>query len=173
MNGYCLGLGSTPLAPGLEVAYNAVSVIEAARDIQLTGIHPRRSIRFVIFVPGDFSSFPYIQAHRDELDRASAAIILSAGSSPLTGFALNGRHDLEAGVREALKPIDAMGVTYHTFDAPLDRYSLGFLLQGIPTLLAQIRSSRTVIIFPPIRRHRVHPRKLRSGKSSGTRPSPQ
>jgi hypothetical protein len=112
-------------------------LIEAARDIQLTGIHPRRSIRFVLFVPGDIGAFHYLQAHRNELDRASAAIILSAGANPLSGFILNGRHDIAAGVRDALEPIYAMGVIHHNFDAPFDRFSLGFILEGIPTLLAQ------------------------------------
>jgi hypothetical protein len=127
--GACLG--------SREAAYDAASVIEAARDIQLTGIHPRRSIRFVVFEPGgEFGSSHYVQAHRNELDRASAVIILSAGANPVTGFVLNGRHDIQPGVKEALDPIHAMGVTHHTFDAPLDRYSLFFLLEGIPTLLA-------------------------------------
>jgi hypothetical protein len=123
-------------SPGLEEACNAASVIEAARDIQLTGIHPRRSIRFVLFVPGEFASLHYVQAHRKEIDRASAVIILAAAANPVTGFVLNGRHDIEPGVKDALNPIAVMGVTHHTFDAPFEPYSLFFLLEGIPTLLA-------------------------------------
>jgi hypothetical protein len=118
-------------------AYNAAMLIEAARDIQLTGIHPRRSIRFVLFVPGDVGSIHYLQVHRNELDRASAAIILSADANPLTGFILNGRQDIAAAVRDALEPMHGMGVTHHNFDAPFDKFSLGFILEGIPTLLAQ------------------------------------
>jgi hypothetical protein len=126
-------------APNLEQAYNAALVIEAARDIQLTGIHPRRSIRFVLFGNEErrmYGAWNYVRTHRDQLDHASAAIIFGAAANPVTGFALNGRHDIEPGVREALQPIYAMGVTHHTFDAPLERYSLDFLLEGIPTLLA-------------------------------------
>ena len=127
-------------APTLEQAYNAALVIEAARDIQLTGIHPRRSIRFVLF--GDFhgrTDGAWIRMHREELDRACAAIIYEAAAHPVDGLALNGRRDIEPGVREALQPIYAMGVTHHTFDAPFDPYSLDFILQGIPTLLAPSR----------------------------------
>ena len=131
-----LGAFLTFPAPGQDEAYNAASVIEAARDIQITGIHPRRSIRFVLFVSGDSGSSHYVQAHRNELDRASAAIIFSAGANPVSGFALNGRHDIEAGVRESMEPIYAMGITHYSFDAPLETYSLSFLLEGIPTLLA-------------------------------------
>ena len=128
-----LGAAAANLKHCQNGAYNAASVIEAARAIQLTGIHPRRSIRFVLFDGG--SSFPYVQAHRGELDRTSAAIILCAAANPVTGFMLNGRHDIEPGVREALEPIYAMGITHHGFDAPFERDSLFFLLEGIPTLL--------------------------------------
>ncbi len=119
--------------------YEAASLIEAARDIQLTGIRPRRSIRFVLFVPGDYGSLHYVQAHRSELDRVSAVIILAPATNPVTGFVLNGRRDIEPGLNEALEPIYAMGVTHHTYDAPFERHSLFFLLEGIPTVI--MRSS--------------------------------
>jgi hypothetical protein len=125
-------------APSLEQAYNAALVIDAARDIQLTGIHPRRSIRFVLFDSGEHrmdGALDYVQGHRDELNHLSATLIFSAAADHLNGFALNGRHDIETGVREALQPIYAMGITHHTLDSPLDRYSVDFILQGIPTLL--------------------------------------
>ena len=130
------------VVPTLEQAYNAALVLEAARDIQLTGVRPRRSIRFVLF--GEYHSRTdgaWIQMHREELDRADAVIIFAAGAHPVDGFALNGRRDIEPGVREALQPIYAMGVTHHTFDAPLERYTLDFILQGIPTLLAPSREA--------------------------------
>jgi hypothetical protein len=134
-----LGAHLDPSAPSLDQAYNAALVIEAARDIQLTGIRPRRSIRFVLFCTGEqrmTSAWNYLRRHRDELDHASGAVIFSAAANPVTGFALNGRHDLEPGVREALEPIHAMGITHHTFNAPFERYSLDFILEGIPTLVA-------------------------------------
>ena len=115
--------------------YDAASLIEAARDIQLTGIHPRRSIRFVLFVHDDDGSLYYLQAHRSELDRASAAIVLAHATNPMTGFVLNGRRDIESGLNEALEPIYAMGVTHHIYEAPFERYSLFFLWEGIPTLI--------------------------------------
>ena len=126
-------------APTLAEAYNAALLIEAARDIQLTGIRPRRSIRFVLFGEGVHEmdgAWTYVRMHRNELDHASGAIIFAAAAHPVTGFALNGRRDIEAGVREAMDPIYAMGVTHHTFDAPLEKYSLDFMLEGIPTLVA-------------------------------------
>jgi hypothetical protein len=123
------------IAEPVGAGYDAASLIEAARDIQLTGIHPRRSIRFVLFVQGEYGSLHYVQAHRSEFDRASAVIILARATNPMTGFVLNGRRDIEPGLNEALEPIYAMGVTHHTYEAPFERYSLFFLLEGIPTLI--------------------------------------
>ncbi len=150
---------SVPGSGSVEEACNAALVIEAARDIQLTGIRPRRSIRFVLFggrVPAQLArldagregppepevdqrasgSWAYLRAHRDELDRMSAAILFDAGVSRMNGFTLNGRRDIESGVREAIKPIGSMGATNLTFDAPLKTDSLDFLLEGIPTVVA-------------------------------------
>jgi hypothetical protein len=122
-------------AQRVGTGYDAASLIEAARDIQLTGMRPRRSIRFVLFVSGEYGSLHYVQTHRSELDRISTVIILAPATNPVTGFVLNGRRDIEPGLKEALQPIYAMGVTHHIYDAPFERYSLFFLLEGIPTLI--------------------------------------
>jgi hypothetical protein len=144
-----LGAHLDPSAPNLDQAYNAALVIEAARDIQLTGIRPRRSIRFVLFGSGEQrmpGAWNYLRMHRDELDHASGAVIFSAAANPVTGFALNGRHDIEPGVREALDPIYEMGVTHHTFNAPPERYSLDFILEGIPTLVAASQEANNRLV---------------------------
>ena len=123
----------------LDEACNAALVIEAARDIKLTGIRPRRSIRFVLFGgegQGMAGSWAYARAHRDELDRARAAILFEACAGRVDGFLLSGRHDIESGIREAVKPIESMGVTHHSFDAPLETDSFDFLVEGVPTILA-------------------------------------
>jgi Peptidase family M28 len=119
---------------------NAATLIEAARDISITGIRPRRSIRFVLFtgeksgVPG---SLAYIRAHREELDRARAALFLGANSGRVSGFILDGRHDIETGVREAIKPLQSQDVDRIAFDAIMGIDSLDFLLEGIPTVVAK------------------------------------
>jgi hypothetical protein len=124
---------------GVNEACNAVLVIEAARDIQLTGVRPRRSIRFVLFGgenQGMTGPWAYLKGHGNELDRVPAAILFEAAANPLNGFILNGRRDIEPGVREALKPIESMSVTNLRFDAPFDAESLDFLLQGVPIVVA-------------------------------------
>jgi hypothetical protein len=124
---------------GVDEACNAALVVEAARDIQLTGVRPRRSIRFVLFggeSQGMTGPWAYLKGHGNELDRLPAAILFEAAANPLNGFLLNGRRDIEPGVREALKPIESMSVTNLRFDAPFDAESLDLLLQGVPIVVA-------------------------------------
>jgi hypothetical protein len=130
---------------------DAVMMIEAARDISRTGIRPRRSIRFVLFtgrgraMPG---SWAYVRAHRAELDRARAAIILHSRCGPVTGYSLNGRHDIESGLREAMKPVESLGAGHYDFGAPLKTDNFDFLVEGVPTITAmQVQTSP--LIDPP------------------------
>ena len=123
----------------LDNGCNAAMVVEAARDILRTGIKPRRSIRFVLFTgeeQGMLGSWAYVRAHRAELDRARAAIVFDAGIGRITGYMLDGRREIEPGVREALKPLESWGVTQHVMDAPLGTDNFDFLVEGVPNLIA-------------------------------------
>ncbi len=123
-------------------ACNAALVIEAARDIHLTGLRPLRSIRFVLFAAdendGTLGSREYVQTHRAELDHTIAAVIFERGCGRVDGFSFGGRHDIEPGVREsfAVAPIGSWHIDRHTYDAPWGDDNLDFLLEGVPTLLA-------------------------------------
>jgi hypothetical protein len=124
---------------GVDEACNAALVVEAARVIQVTGVRPRRSIRFVLFGgerQGMTGPWAYLKSHRNELDHVSAAILLDAPANRVTGFALNGRRDIQPGIQEALKPIESMGVGRLSLDTPFDAASIDFLLEGIPTIIA-------------------------------------
>jgi hypothetical protein len=123
-------------------ACNAVLVIEAARDVHLTGLRPLRSIRFILFASDEkddtSGSRGYVQTHRGELDHAVGAAIFERGCGRVDGFSFGGRHDIEPGVREtfAVAPIDSWHVDKHTYDAPWGADNFDFLLEGVPTLLA-------------------------------------
>jgi carboxypeptidase Q len=133
-------LDSWELGTGaLDNGCNAALVIEAARAIKATGLLPRRTIRFVLFSgeeQGTVGSFEYVKAHRAELDKIRAMITFDAGIGRVTGYSLGGRRDTEAGVREVLKPLESWGANHHTYDASFGTDNFDFLLEGVPTLVA-------------------------------------
>ncbi|MGB8459899.1 MAG: M20/M25/M40 family metallo-hydrolase, partial [Candidatus Acidiferrum sp.] len=123
----------------LDDGCNAALVIEAARAIKATGLLPRRTIRFVLFSgeeQGTMGSHAYVKAHRAEMDKIRAMIAFEAGNGRVTGYSLGGRRDLEAGVREILKPLESWGANKHTDDAGFGTDNFDFLLEGVPTLVA-------------------------------------
>jgi hypothetical protein len=124
--------------PGeVDSSCDAATVIEAARVISLTGVHPRRTIRFVLFT-GDIrdktGSWPYVRAHRSELDQARAAIVVWSDCRRVTSYLLNGRPELEPSVREATKPIESLGAIHYGFRSSLLTDGFDFLLEGVPAL---------------------------------------
>jgi len=137
--------------PHSENSCDAAGVIEAARDISRSGIRPRRSIRFVLFtgneggVPG---SWAYVRAHRAELDGARAAIVFSSMCLRVTGYSLNGRHDFERGLREAMKPIESLEAGHFDFAAPLGTDNFDFIVEGVPTLTT-IQVPTTIVFDSP------------------------
>jgi carboxypeptidase Q len=133
-------LDSWELGTGaLDNGCNAALVIDAARVIKSSGSIPRRSIRFILFTgeeQGMLGSWAYARKHRDELDHMIAAVIFDSGIGAVTGYSLGGRKDALPAVREALQPIASLGVKDFTLDAESGTDNLDFLLEGVPTLVA-------------------------------------
>ena len=133
-------LDSWELGTGaLDNGCNAAMVIEAARAIKASGLLPRRTIRFILFSgeeQGLLGSWAYVQTHRAEMDKHRAAVIYDDGIGRVTGYSLGGRRDIEQGVREILRPFAGWGVDNHTYDADTGTDHLDFLLEGVPTLVA-------------------------------------
>ena len=133
-------LDSWELGTGaLDNGCNAALVIEAARAIKATGLVPHRTIRFVLFSgeeQGTIGSYEYVKAHRAELDKMRAMITYDSGIGRVTGYSLGGRRDTEAGLREVLKPLESWGANNHTYDASFGTDNFDFLLEGVPTLVA-------------------------------------
>jgi carboxypeptidase Q len=134
----------------LDNGCNAALVIEAARAIHATGLLPRRTIRFILFSgeeQGTVGSYGYVKAHRAELDKVRAVIVFDTGSGRVTGYSLGGRRDIEAGVRAILKPLDSWGATNHTPDASFGTDNFDFLLEGVPTLVANQEISNYLVNY--------------------------
>ena len=133
-------LDSWELGTGaLDNGCNAALVIEAARAIKASGLLPRRTIRFILFSgeeQGLLGSWAYVRAHREEMDKYRGVIIFDSGVGRVTGYSLGGRHDIEAAVQEILKPFEGWGVDTQTLDATTGTDHLDFLLEGVPTLVA-------------------------------------
>ena len=133
-------LDSWELGTGaLDNGCNAALVIEAARAIKAMGLVPRRTIRFVLFTgeeQGTIGSFAYVKSHSAELDKIRGVIIFDSGDGRVTGYSLGGRRDTEVGLRQILKPLETWGATEHTSDASFGTDNFDFLLEGVPTFVA-------------------------------------
>jgi carboxypeptidase Q len=133
-------LDSWELGTGaLDNGCNSALVIEAARAIKATGLVPKRTIRFILFTgeeQGTVGSLAYVKSHSAELDKIRGVIIFDAGSGRVSGYSLGGRHDTEAGIRQILKPLEAWGAPQHTSDASFGTDNFDFLLEGVPTFVA-------------------------------------
>lgn len=133
-------LDSWELGTGaLDNGCNAVLTIEVLRAIKASGFKPRRTLRFVLFSgeeEGLLGSRAYVQAHRDQLDGLSAVVIFDEGTGQVTGYSLGGRHDALDTIHAMVKPFADWGVTTQTEDAFWGTDNLDFLLEGVPTLVA-------------------------------------
>jgi carboxypeptidase Q len=133
-------LDSWELGTGaLDNGCNAALVIEAARAIAASGLRPRRTLRFILFSgeeQGTLGSWAYVKSHAAALGKTRAVIIFDSGIGRVTGYSLGGRKDLEGGVREALLPLESWGANTHTVDASFGTDNFDFLLEGVPTLVA-------------------------------------
>jgi len=133
LDSWALGTGA------LDNGCNAAMVIEAARAIKASGLLPRRTLRFILFSgeeQGTIGSYAYVQAHRAEMDKVRGVVVFDTGIGRVTGYSLVGRHDMEPGVREVLKPFAGWDVDTFTYDASFGTDNFDFLLEGVPTLVA-------------------------------------
>jgi carboxypeptidase Q len=133
-------LDSWELGTGaLDNGCNAALVIEAARAIKASGLLPRRTIRFILFggeEQGMIGSFGYARAHRAEMDKYRGVIVFDTGTGRVTGFSLGGRADIDSAVQEIQKPFAGWGVNHNTTDAETGTDHFDFMLEGVPTLVA-------------------------------------
>jgi carboxypeptidase Q len=126
-------------AGALDNGCNAALVVEAARAIRAMGVLPKRTIRFVLFTgeeQGTIGSFAYVKSHAAELDKIRAVIIFDSGSGRVSGYSLGGRTDTQATIEQILKPLEPWNLTQHTSDASFGTDNFDFLLEGVPTFVA-------------------------------------
>jgi hypothetical protein len=133
-------LDSWELGTGaLDNGCNAALVIDALRAIKASGLHPRRSIRFILFSgeeEGLLGSRAYSRAHRPELDKAAGVIIYDSGTGKTTGFSDGGRKDLIDTAKRLVAPLQQFGLTDMKTDMEWGTDHFDFMLEGVPSFVA-------------------------------------
>ena len=144
-------LDSWELGTGaLDNGCNAALVIEAARAIKSMGLVPRRTIRFILFSgeeQGTLGSYAYVRTHRSEMDKIRGVIVFDTGTGRVTGYSTGGRSDVEPALREILKPLDSWGADHDTYDATFGTDNFDFLLEGVPTFVANQEISNYLLNY--------------------------
>lgn len=144
-------LDSWELGTGaLDNGCNAALVVDALRAIHASGLHPRRTIRFVLFSgeeEGMMGSRAYVNAHRTELDKIAGVVIFDSGTGRTTGFSLGGRKDLVDPVTPLVSPLQEFGAGALTTDAEWGTDNFDFLLEGVPTFVANQDAANYLINY--------------------------
>lgn len=120
---------------GTDNGTGSIAVLEAARILKAAGVHPRRTIRFVLFTgeeEGLFGSQAYAAAHAAELDRMQAVLVLDNGSGRITGMSLQGREELRDMWKSMLQPATALGTLLVKSGNKTGTDHLSFLPYGVP-----------------------------------------
>ncbi len=133
-------LDSWDLGTGaLDNGCNAALVVDALRAIKASGVRPRRTIRFILFSgeeEGMVGSHTYTTSHREELDKIAGVVIFDSGIGRVTGFSLGGRRDLVNAATTLVAPLKPLDAATLTTDADWGTDNFDFLLQGVPTFVA-------------------------------------
>jgi hypothetical protein len=144
-------LDSWELGTGaLDNGCNAALVIDALRAIKASGMRPRRSIRFILFSgeeEGMVGSHAYAVAHRSELDKAAGVVVFDSGIGRVTGFSLGGRKDVASAASALVTPLKQFHATTLTTDAEWGTDNFDFMLEGVPTLVANQEEGNYLINY--------------------------
>ncbi len=129
LDSWDLGSGTTDNGTG------SMATLEAARIIARSGVKPKRTIRFVLFIgeeQGLIGSRKYAEAHAAEADSIQAVIVLDNGAGAVTGQALQGRPDLYYLWRALLRPVRDLNADTVTDAMKGGTDHLSFLPYGVP-----------------------------------------
>jgi len=144
-------LDSWELGTGaLDNGCNAALVIDALRAIKAAGLHPRRSIRFILFSgeeEGLLGSHAYVLSHRNELDKAVGAVVFDSGSGKVTGFSVGGRKDIILAATQLVDPLKQFGADSLTADMQWGTDHFDFMLEGVPTFTANQQEANYLINY--------------------------
>lgn len=128
----------------LDNGANAMMVLDIARQMKRLGIHPSRTLRFVLWSgeeQGMYGSLGYTRTHAAELDKHVMTTSIDIGTGRINGFFTGGRADILGAVDQALAPVGGLG-PFLQVNAPIvgtDNYD--FMLEGVANLVANQESA--------------------------------
>lgn len=120
---------------GTDNGTGAIAVLEAARILAASGVHPKRTIRFVLFSgeeEGLFGSQAYVASHQRDLDNYQAVLVLDNGTGRITGMALQGHDDLHDMWTTMFQPVDSLGPLAVRSGIKTGTDHLSFTRYGVP-----------------------------------------
>ncbi len=132
------GDGPTLMPGAHDNASGTAVTLAVAHALATAGIPLKRSVVFILFGAeelGMLGSREYVRAHRTELERIRAVLIMDEGAGRVRGFSLGGRRDLEPRLRELFAPLEPLGVLQFTPDAFYGTDNFYFLTEGVPNVV--------------------------------------
>jgi carboxypeptidase Q len=106
LDSWDLGTGATDNGTG------AMAVLEAARALKASGLKPKRTIQFILFTgeeQGLVGSSKYVDAHKAELPKISAALIHDTGTGKVLSIGMMGNYQDREMMDEVLAPLHLAG----------------------------------------------------------------
>lgn len=102
LDSWDLGTGATDNGTG------STAVLEAARALKISGVKPKRTIRFVLFTgeeQGLNGSKAYVAKHQDEVKKISAVLVHDSGTGKVLTIGLMGNYDARETIDRLMYPL--------------------------------------------------------------------
>jgi carboxypeptidase Q len=129
LDSWDLGTGTTDNGTG------TMAILEACRVLNAVGARPKRTIRFIFFEgeeEGLLGSKAYHEAHKGEMGKVSAVLVMDIGTGRLRGIALQGRDDVRPTMAAILAPVNDLGLQEISLRNQGGTDHLSFLPSGVP-----------------------------------------
>lgn len=102
LDSWDLGTGSTDNGTG------SMAVLEAARALAKSGVHPKRTIRFVLFSgeeEGLCGSVKYVEMHKDDLNKISGILVHDTGTGRVISIGMHDNYQDREVVDKVIAPL--------------------------------------------------------------------
>jgi carboxypeptidase Q len=129
LDSWDLGTGSTDNGTG------SMAVLEAARTLAKLNLHPKRTIRFVLFTgeeEGLVGSVKYVEAHKNELEKISAVLVHDTGTGRVLTLGMHDNYQDREIVDQVLAPVKELKLLEPTMRRSFGTDHASFNDAGVP-----------------------------------------